>query len=120
MLFDTIFLHEAIASVTQFSTERFGDKAEQYSLLTHKTEILRNTLIYQLTEKDLTMNESMVQEIADELLSGVQLMLLACYKVGQHINGNHFSSEYVNRTELNAIITELTRIIKKELLIFFV
>ena len=112
VIFDTVFLHEAIASVTQFSIERFGDKAEQYCLLTQKTEILRNTLLYQLTEKDLMMSDSMVQETTEELLSRVHLMLLACYKVGQHINGNHFSSEYVNRTELNAIITKLTRIIK--------
>ena len=112
ILFDVIFLEESIASVTQFAIERFGDKAEQYCQLTKKTEILRNTLINYIVIDDLEIPDSMIDEITEELLFGIQLMLLSCNKVGQHIEGDYLSSEYVNRAELDAIISRLTKIIK--------
>jgi hypothetical protein len=111
VIFDVVFLEESIASVAQFTTERFGDKAEQYSQLTLKIEILRNTLLKSMIEDELNMDDVMVEEITEEVLEGIHLMLLACYKAGQHINGDYFSSEYVNRTTLDAIITRLNRII---------
>ena len=112
ILFDVVFLDESIASVTQFTTERFGDKAEQYCKLTCSLEILRNTLIKYMVSNDLKMDDEMVYELTEEIMEGVQLMLLACYKAGQHLNGDYISSEYVNRAELDAIITNLTRRIR--------
>jgi len=112
VLFDVIFLEESIASVTQFTKERFGEKADQYCLLTFKTEILRETLINHMIVGDLKMTNDSIDDITEEILEGVHLILLACYKVGQHLNSNHFSSEYVDRAELDAIITKLTRILK--------
>ncbi|MCL2193581.1 MAG: hypothetical protein FWB78_09330 [Treponema sp.] len=111
VIFDAVFLMESIASVTQFTIERFGNKADQYRSLTVKTEILRDTLLKAMTEGDLKIGEEMEYPIRDKLLEGVYLMLFACHKVGQHLNGDYLSSEYVNRTELDAIITRLTRII---------
>jgi len=112
VLFDVIFLEECISSVTQFSMERFGEKTDQYCSLTLKIENLRDTLIDYFIEKKLKMENIMANEITEEILDGVHLMLLSCYKVGKHLNGDYFSSEYVNRTELDAIITRLTRILK--------
>ena len=109
VIFDVVFLEESIASVTQFTTERFGDKAEQYCQLTCSLEILRNTLIEYMVSRDLTMGDEMVYELKEEIMEGVLLMLLACYKAGQHLNGDYFSSQYVNRKELDAIIKNLTR-----------
>ena len=112
VLFDVVFLEESMASVTQFTTERFGGKAEQYSLLTSKIEILRNTLLRYMNSKSFRMDDAIFEGATEEIMSGVHLMLLACYKAGQHLNGDYLSSEYVNRPELDAIITRLTRIIK--------
>jgi len=109
VLFDVVFLEESIASITQFETERFGDKADQYCKLTCSLEILRNTLLRYMISKDLKINNIMVDKLTDEIIDGVHLMLLACYRAGQHINGDYISSEYVNRKELDAIITNLTR-----------
>jgi len=111
ILFDVVFLEESIASVAQFTRERFGNKADQYCRLTLKIEILRNTLINAVTKKDLQFEGVTVEEITDEILSGIQIMLLACYMASQHLHGDYLSSEYVNRTELDAIITHLTHII---------
>ena len=111
VIFDAVFLMESIASVTQFTIERFGNKADQYRSLIVKTEILRDTLLKALTVEDLKIDDEMAYPIMDKLLDGVHLMLFACHRVGQHLNGDYFSSEYVNRTELDAIITRLTRII---------
>jgi len=111
ILFDVVFLDESVASVTQFTMERFGDKAEQYWSLTSKIEVMRNALIYLLTEKDPRSQGQMVEEVTEEILEGIRLMLLACHRAGRHLNSDYFASEYVNRTELGAIITRLTRII---------
>jgi len=111
ILFDVVFLDESVASVTQFTTERFGDKAEQYWSLTSKIEVMRNALIYLLTEKDPRLQGQMVEEVTEEILEGIHLMLLACHRAGRHLDSDYFASEYVNRTELGAIITRLIRTI---------
>ena len=111
-LFDVIFLQESIASITQFEIERFGDKADQYCKLTCSLEILRNTLIIFMVKGKLKMEETTADGVTDEIMGGVHLMLLACYKAGQHLNGDYVSSEYVNRTELDSIIANLTRRIR--------
>jgi len=111
VIFDVVFLEESIASVTQFTMERFNDKSNQYCFLTQKIEILRNTLINYMIARNLKMDNDNVEDFTDEILDGVHLMLLACNKAGKHMVGDHFSSEYVDRSELDAIITRLNRII---------
>lgn len=108
ILFDIIFLGESIASVTQFSRERFGDKSEQYSSLSFKIENLRNTLINCLLNGSLNIPDDLLKEMTDDILTEVHLILLACYRAGKHIHSDYFSSEYVNRAELDAIITRVT------------
>jgi len=112
ILFDVIFLEESIASITQFEIERFGDKADQYCKLTCSLETLRNTLIRYLVSNNLGMENTLVDEFTDEIMDGVHLMLNACYRAGKHLNGDYVSSEYVNRTELDGIIVDLTRRIR--------
>ena len=113
VIFDIVFLEESIASITQYELERFGDKALQYCTLTKKTEALRDLLISRMVNNELVIFENMTEEVAEEILFGVQVMLLSCYRAGKHINSCYFSSEHVNRTELDAVITRLFQVMEK-------
>ena len=52
-------------------------------------------------------------EIDDEVIEGIALILAACEKCYQHINGNLVDSEYINIASLSAILTRLEKIFEK-------
>jgi hypothetical protein len=104
----------------KFISERSSPISDQYSFLTHRIEILRDTVIdYMISDfsafdeegntESIIINYDMVLEIMDE----IHLILFACHKVGEHLNGNYVSSEYVDRTVLDAIVTRLTNFARR-------
>jgi hypothetical protein len=114
ILFDAIFLEEAVASVTQLVPERKTKKADQYFELAYKSERMRDTLIALILCKDGQLDYPNIIEycIDDEVVNGISLMLAACEKCYQHIHGNYADSEYINRVEFSAILSQLESVFK--------
>jgi len=111
ILFDAIFLVEAIASATQLVPERRTEKADQYFELTYRNEKMRNVLIDAVLYKGMQLDGPNILEcgIDDQIIESIVLMLAACEKCHQHINGNYVDSEYVNRKTFAAILSMLER-----------
>ena len=112
ILFDGIFLEEALASATQLVPERKTEKAEQYFEITYRNERMRNTLINLLLYKGYDFDTSRIIEfgIDDVVIEGIVLMLTACEKCFKHLNGYYVNSEYLNRADFDAILTKLEKV----------
>jgi len=112
ILFDAIFMEEAVASATQLVPERKTEKADQYLQLTWKSEKMRNTLIEWILYKRGRFTESRITEtdIEDTVIEGISLMLVACEKCYQHLHGNFVNSEYLNRAAFSGVLTKLEKI----------
>jgi hypothetical protein len=112
ILFDAIFLVEAVASATQLVPERKTEKADQYYELTYRSELMRNELIKSIIfkNKQCSYQDKMDNGIDDIIIEGITLMLAACEKCYQHINGIYVHSEYLVRAEFSAILTILEKI----------
>ena len=116
ILFDGIFNREAIASVAQLTPERKTDKADQFYVITHRSEKLRNLLLSFLIYKGVKFDEPNIIDLGidDIVIDGIALMLTACEACYKHINGDNMDSEYVNRAVLSDILTKLEKIIVVE------
>ncbi|MDR2210266.1 MAG: hypothetical protein LBO65_02185 [Spirochaetaceae bacterium] len=112
ILFDAIFLEEAVASATQLVPERKTNKANQYYLLSYKIEKMQDTLINFILYKGYRFDEPDITEkgIDDEVINGIAIMLAACEKCYQHIHGNFTDSEYINRATLSAVLSLLEKV----------
>ena len=112
ILFDGIFLEEALASATQLVPERKTEKAEQYFEITYRSERMRNTLINLLLYKGYDFNSSRITELGidDEVIEVIALMLAASEECFKHLNGYYVNSEYLNRAKFDAILTRLEKI----------
>ena len=111
ILFDAIFNQEAIASASQLVPERSTKKSDSYLELTHRNEKMRNTLLELILYKDYQSDDPdiMTFGIDDEIINAITLMLAACEKCYQHINGNYVDSEYINRAAFSAILRSLEK-----------
>jgi len=112
ILFDAIFLEEAVASVCQLVPQRKTEKANQYYELTYRSEKMRDALIDNILYKGLQFDHPSIIELGvdDKVIENIALMLAACEKCFQHINGNYTKSEYINRASLSAILTHLEKV----------
>jgi hypothetical protein len=112
ILFEAIFLEEAVASATQLVPERQTKKADQYFEIAYKNEKMRDSLIDHLVFKNYRFEEPNITEygIDDTVIEGIALMLAACEKCYRHIHGNFVDSEYINRANLSGILTKLEKI----------
>ena len=113
ILFDAIFTREAIATASQLTPERKTSKADQFYVLTYRSEKLRNLLIDWVLYKGFIFDDPQIIELGidDIAIEGIVLMLAACEKCYRHINGIFCDSEYINRAVLSAILTKLEKII---------
>jgi hypothetical protein len=112
ILFDAIFMEEAVASVTQLVPERKTEKANQFYNLAYRTEKMRNALIELVLYKRFQFDAPEIAEcgIDDTVIEGIVLMLAACEQCYQHIHGNYVDSEYINRASFSAVLTKLEKI----------
>jgi transcriptional regulator with XRE-family HTH domain len=112
ILFDAIFLMEAVASTCQLVPERKTNKADQYFSLTYRCEKMRNTLIDFILYKEGKFDNPNIIDfgIDDKVIESIILMLSSCEKCYQHINGVYVDSEYINRASLSAILSHLEKI----------
>jgi len=112
ILFDAIFMQESVASVAQLVPERKTQKADSYLELTYRCEKMRDTLIEMIIYKGGQFDNPEVvidNEVDDNIIETIALMLAACEKCYQHINGDFVDSEYVNRAALSAILRRLEK-----------
>jgi len=111
ILFDAIFLAEAVASAIQLVPERRTEKADAYFWLAYRSEKMRNILINAILYKGMRLDDPKVLEygIDDTVIESIVLMLAACEKCYQHINGNYIDSEYTKSGTLAAILTMLEK-----------
>ncbi|MDR3060044.1 MAG: hypothetical protein LBU84_18135 [Prevotella sp.] len=109
ILFDAIFLEESICSAVQLMPERTNNKANQYYILTYGCEKMRDALIDKLIYKNYRFDDESIEDLGldDVVIDGIILMLTACEKCFQHLEGPWTYSEYVNRTTLSAILKTL-------------
>ncbi|MDR2384591.1 MAG: hypothetical protein LBD80_02850 [Tannerella sp.] len=112
ILFDAIFLEEALASVAQLVPERKTEKADQYYFFAHKSEKMRDALINLILYKGYRFDEPDITEkgIDNEVITGITLMLTACEKCYRHIHGSFTDSEYINRAALSAVFSLLEKV----------
>jgi hypothetical protein len=112
ILFDAIFLEEAVASALQLVPKRRTDKADQYLTLTYRSVKMRDALINLILYKGAEIENLRIieMEIDDIIIDGISIMLAACEKCYLHINSVFLDSEYVNRASLSAILTHLEKI----------
>jgi hypothetical protein len=109
ILFDAIFLTEAVCSTAQLMPERTNDKADQYFDLTNRSEKLRNTLIEKLVYKGEVFDATEIEETGkdEKVMEGIILLLAACEGCYQHLHTDYTYSEYVNRATLGSILKRL-------------
>ena len=114
ILFDAIFLEEAVASVTQLVPQRKTENADPYYLHTYRCENMRNALMEYVLYKGARFDSPEVVEfsIDDTVISGITLMLAACEKCYRHLNSVYADSEYVNTSKFTAILTQLEKIFR--------
>ena len=112
ILFDAIFLEEAVASVTQLVPQRDAKNADPYYLHTYRCENMRNALMEYVLYKGVRFDGPEVTELSidDRVISGIILMLAASEKCYLHLNDDYADSEYVNTSEFSAILTQLEKI----------
>jgi hypothetical protein len=112
ILFEAIFLEEAVASASQLVPERKTEKADQYFQITYKNEKMRNFLINLIIFKDYQFDEPNIVELGidDTVIEGIALMLASCEKCYRHIHGNFSDSEYINRAVFSAILSKLEKV----------
>jgi hypothetical protein len=112
ILFDAIFMEEAVASATQLVPERKTEKADQFFELAYKSENMRNTLIEHIMYKMYQFDSPDIAELGidDTVIEGIVLMLAACEKCYQHIHGDFVNSEYINRAALSAVLVKLKKV----------
>ena len=112
ILFDAIFLEEAVASASQLVPKRKTEKADQYYELTYRSEKMRNAFIDNILYKGLQFDNPRIIELGidDKVIEDIALILAACEKCFQHINGNNLDSEYINIASLSAILTRLEKV----------
>jgi hypothetical protein len=112
ILFDAIFMEEAVASVAQLVPERKTDKAGQFFNLAYRTEKMRDALIDMVLYKGKRFDAPEIAEygIDDIVIEGIVLMLAACEQCYRHINGDYVYSEYINRAAFSAVLRKLEKI----------
>jgi hypothetical protein len=112
ILFDAIFLEECISTTAQLMPQRKNEKADEYCNLTYRSETMRNTLLDMVLYKNKVFDnpDISISERDEVVLKGVITMLAACEKCYSHIKGPYTDSEYVNRSELSAILKTLENI----------
>jgi hypothetical protein len=112
ILFEAIFMEEAIASTVQLVPERKTKKADQYLKLTFRNEKMRNALIDLVLYRGYRFDTPNIAEfgIDDVVIEGISLMLAACERCYQHIHDDYVDSEYINRAAFSAVLTKLEKI----------
>jgi hypothetical protein len=119
IIFDAIFNVEMAASVKILLPERLNDKVIQYLGLAKRSEIMRDKLIdlvlYKGVQFEGVFNGMRIEDtgLDDILLEGIILLLAACEKYLQHLDGDYTESEYVNRATFSAVLKHLERIFAK-------
>ena len=111
ILFEAIFLEEAIASACQLVPERETKKVEPYLFYTYRCQKMRDALINHIIHKGKENDSSQMIELGtdDEAIEGIVLMLAACEKCFLHIHGVYVDSEVLNITEYSAILSMLEK-----------
>jgi hypothetical protein len=112
ILFDAIFMEESVSSVVQLVPERKTDKADQFSILTYRTEKMRNALIDLVLYKGEQFDTPEIADLGidDAVIEGIVLMLAACEQCYRHIHDDYVYSEYINRAAFPAVLTKLEKI----------
>jgi hypothetical protein len=119
VIFDAIVQEECVASAAQLMPERSNNKASQYAELTQRSERIRDTLMELVVYKGLRLDGGNAGLSVEEMgldtviIDGIILMLGACEKCFQHLEGDYTQSEYVNRAGLDAILKHLERVFRK-------
>jgi hypothetical protein len=112
ILFDAIFMEEAVASAAQLVPERKTEKADQFFELSYRSEKMRNVLIELVLYKGYQFDMPNIADFNIDVIviGGISLILAACEKCYQHIHGDYVDSEYLNRVSFSAILTRLEKI----------
>jgi transcriptional regulator with XRE-family HTH domain len=116
IIFEAIFMEEAVASATQLVPRRKTEKADQYLELSYRNEKMRDALIDCLLYKDSIFQNSMfiTENGIDVIIAeGISLILAACEKCYLHVNSDFVDSEYINRAAFSAILTKLEKVFRE-------
>ena len=109
--FEGVFVEEMVASAIQLSMDRQSPVVNQYFAISIPLEKLRSKYLNLMVQGQAVFDSPQFLNtgMADAFLDDAILLVGACFVCQQHLASDFASSEYVNRRNLDAIVTRILR-----------